>query len=67
MRIDEELTVWLTATCAIAPGEPLSVDYELLEEDMVVQGVDFPCSCGAGSCRGHIVGARRRRGTPNAA
>jgi SET domain-containing protein len=60
MRIDDDLTVRLTAQRAIAPGEPISVDYELLEEDMVVQGVDFPCSCGAAVCRGRIVGARRR-------
>ena len=60
MQIDEELTVRLTARRVIAPGEPISVDYELLEEDMVVQGVDFPCSCGAACCRGRIVGARRR-------
>jgi hypothetical protein len=60
MQIDDELTVRLTAVRDFAPGEPISVDYELLEEDMVVQGVDFACSCGAPCCRGRIVGARRR-------
>ena len=60
MRIDDDLTVRLTAHRAILAGQPISVDYELLEEDMVVQGVDFRCSCGAAACRGDIVGARRR-------
>lgn len=61
MRIDDDLTVVLTAVRAVPAGEPISVDYELLEEDMVVQGVDFDCSCGAAGCRGRIVGARRRQ------
>jgi len=61
MRIDDDLTVVLTAVRAVPAGEPISVDYELLEEDMVVQGVDFDCSCGAACCRGRIVGARRRQ------
>jgi hypothetical protein len=60
MCIDEELTVRLVSRRAIPAGEPISIDYELLEEDMVVQGVDFDCSCGAALCRGRIVGARRR-------
>jgi hypothetical protein len=65
MHIDDDLTVRLTAQRAIQPGEALSVDYELLEEDMVVQGVDFACSCGAAACRGRIVGARRRNAAPD--
>jgi hypothetical protein len=60
MRIDEELTVRLLSRRAIPAGEPISIDYELLEEDMVVQAVDFDCSCGTALCRGRIVGARRR-------
>ena len=60
MRIDDDLTVFLSAAHDIPAGEPISVDYELLEEDMVVQGVDFDCCCGAACCRGRIVGARRR-------
>ena len=60
MRIGDDLTVYLTAVRVVPAGEPISVDYELLEEDMVVQGVDFDCSCGAPCCRGRIVGARRR-------
>ena len=60
MRIDDDLTVFLSAVRDIRAGEPISVDYELLEEDMVVQGVDFDCSCGATCCRGRVVGARRR-------
>ena len=60
MRIGDDLTVYLTAARAVPAGEPISVDYELLEEDMVEQGVDFDCSCGAARCRGRIVGARRR-------
>jgi hypothetical protein len=60
MRIGDDLTVYLTAMRAVPADEPISVDYELLEEDMVAQGVDFDCSCGAARCRGRIVGARRR-------
>ena len=60
MRIGDDLTVYLTAVRAVPAGEPISVDYELLEEDMVVQGVDFDCCCGTPRCRGRIVGARRR-------
>ena len=63
MRIAEDLTVYLSAVRDIPAGQPISVDYELLEEDMVVQNVDFDCSCGAVCCRGRIVGTRRRAGT----
>ena len=67
MRIDDDLTVYLTAVRDVQAGEPISVDYELLEEDMVVQGVDFDCSCGAPRCRGRIVGTRRRAGAATCA
>jgi len=56
LSVDEELTVRLHALRAVAPEEPLSIDYEVLEEDMVTQGVTFHCRCGAAACRGEIVG-----------
>jgi SET domain-containing protein len=58
--VDTEFTVRVVALKDVAPGVPLSIDYEALEEDMVTQGVDFTCSCGASTCRGRIVGSLQR-------
>jgi len=60
LRVDEDLTVRLVTLRGVPAGAPISIDYEELEEDMVAQGVDFDCACGAPCCRGRIVGARRR-------
>jgi hypothetical protein len=59
---EPELTVRLVALRDVPPGVPVSIDYEALEEDMVAQEVDFDCACGTPSCRGRIVGSRRRTG-----
>ena len=60
MAVDDDLTVRVLARRDVPPGEPISIDYEQLEEDMVAQGVDFDCACGESQCRRRIVGARRR-------
>ena len=60
--VEPELTVRLVALRDVPPGVAVSIDYEALEEDMVAQGVDFDCACGTPSCRGRIVGSRRRTG-----
>lgn len=60
LSVDAELTVRLHALRAVAPEEPLSIDYEVLEEDMVTQGVTFHCCCGAAACRGEIMGSIQR-------
>ncbi len=47
------LEMW--ATRDIAPGEDLTLDYAITEEDLVRQ---FACACGAPECRGWIMGRR---------
>ena len=50
----------LTANRDIFPGEPVTIDYEMTEEDMVAQGDQFECECGGENCRGRILGWKYR-------
>lgn len=50
----------LTANRDIFPGEPVTIDYETTEEDMVAQGDQFECECGSENCRGRILGWKYR-------
>lgn len=63
--IREDYTVLLYARREIAPGESITVDYEQFEMDLVNQGVDFMCECGAATCRGHIIGAKYHKVAPS--
>ncbi len=49
--IRDDLAIEMFAARDIAPGESLSIDYELFEEDLASKGVDFDCACGATRCR----------------
>ena len=50
----------LTANRDIFPGEPVTIDYEMTEEDMVAQGDQFECECRGENCRGRILGWKYR-------
>ena len=49
--IREDYAILLYARRDILPGQSITIDYEQFETDLVVQGVDFVCECGAETCR----------------
>jgi hypothetical protein len=50
----------LTANRDIMPGEPVTIDYDATEEDLIAQGGAFDCQCGSSNCRGRVVGWKYR-------
>ena len=49
--IRDDYTIELTASRELAPGDAITIDYEYFEDDLVSQGVNFSCECGAATCR----------------
>ena len=50
----------LVANRDIFPGDAVTIDYEMTEEDLVAQGGAFECACGAMNCRGRVIGWKYR-------
>jgi uncharacterized protein len=68
-----EKRVFIEAVRSIEPGEELAYDYQIQRDDDDAPDVDeiFACHCGAASCRGSMLEARKpprvRKRQPRAA
>jgi uncharacterized protein len=53
--------IWIESIREIAPGEELAYDYAYILEERHTPAAKrrFPCSCGAATCRGTILGKKR--------
>lgn len=53
--------IWIESIRDIAPGEELAYDYAYILEERHTPSAKkrFPCSCGAATCRGTILGKKR--------
>jgi hypothetical protein len=49
--IREDFTIDLYTTRDLVAGDAITIDYELFEDDLISQGVDFKCECGSPLCR----------------
>lgn len=58
LSIHDDYTIEIIANRDIQPEEPITIDYNFTEEDMVAQGVDFECECQTSSCKGWIRGKK---------
>lgn len=57
----EDGRIWIESTRDIAPGEELAYDYAYLLPERHTPSAKrrYPCSCGAPTCRGTILGKKR--------
>ena len=57
----EDGRIWIETIRAVAPGEELAYDYQLVLEERHTPAAKrrFPCNCGARRCRGTLLTSKR--------
>ncbi|MGE4241620.1 SET domain-containing protein [Ramlibacter sp.] len=60
---EEEGRVWIKALRNIRPGEELNYDYGLIIDEPYTKKLkaEYPCWCGAKTCRGTLLAPKRGR------
>ena len=63
---EQDGRIFITALRNIAAGEELNYDYGLVLEERYTAKVkaEYPCWCGAASCRGTLLAPKRGPATP---